>query len=31
MSIESYVGYLWEKYAPLYGLEAEERTPAGVA
>jgi carboxypeptidase Taq len=31
MSVEPYLTYLWEKYAPLYGLEAEERagTPVG--
>jgi carboxypeptidase Taq len=31
MSIEPYLDYLWDKYAPLYGLESREREPAGIA
>jgi carboxypeptidase Taq len=30
MSIDPYLDYLWNKFAPLYGLRAEERQPAGV-
>jgi carboxypeptidase Taq len=32
LAIEPYLDYLWEKYAPLYGLKADERgqVPAGV-
>ncbi len=31
MSIDPYLDYLWNKFAPLYGLKDEERQPAGVA
>jgi hypothetical protein len=31
MTIEPSLDYLWEKYAPLYGLRQDERAPAGVA
>ena len=31
MSIAPYMDYLWNKYQPLYGLRAEERSPAGVS
>lgn len=31
LTIEPYMDYLWRKYQPLYGLQAEERVGAGIA